>query len=136
MKYYFSIDQNPSSPTYEKPTNVSRVDLDAKPIVEQSYTDKGWKDNPHLVRSISGVGGDGSQWQETTEAEANKFIAALASQDKPQLFLSRPKDKSLEAYRNWIEGIVKRVNPGAKSTMTDADWKKGWKEFWGESNKG
>lgn len=80
MKYYFVYDQNPKSPTYEQVQNVARVDKDARPIVEQSWTDKGWRDNSNLIRSISGIGGDGSQWQETTEEEANKFIASQTKQ--------------------------------------------------------
>jgi len=55
--------------------------------------------------------------------------------DKPQLSFSRPKDKSLEAFKNWIQGVVRRVNPDAEDTMTDADWEKSWKEFWGKEDK-
>jgi hypothetical protein len=135
MQYYFYIDQNPNSPTYEKPRNVARLDKQATPIVEQSWTDKGWQDNPDLLSSISGIGGDGSQWQETTEAEAKKFIEAQSG-GKPVLVFARPADKSLQAYKNWIQGMVKRINPNAKNDMTDADWERDWKAFWsGSANK-
>jgi hypothetical protein len=97
MQYYFYIDQNPQSPTYEKPRNVARVDKQATPIVEQSWTGKDWQDNPDLIRSISGIGGDGSQWQETTEAEAKKFIEAQFG-CKPVLVFAKPADKSLQGF--------------------------------------
>jgi len=135
MQYYFYIDQNPQSPTYEKPRNVARVDKQATPIVEQSWTGKDWQDNPDLIRSISGIGGDGSQWQETTEAEAKKFIEAQFG-CKPVLVFAKPADKSLQAYKDFIQGIVRRVNPDAKNDMTEEDWVKGWQEFWsGSANK-
>lgn len=33
-------------------------------------------------------------------------------------FYSRPKDKSLQAYKDWINGVMKRLIPDAKDTLT------------------
>ena len=43
--------------------------------------------------------------------------------------LSRPKDKSLEAFKAWIKEINKKF--GGKETLTDAQYEAGWKKFWG-----
>ena len=52
---------------------------------------------------------------------------------KPVLLFSRPAEKSLQAYKDFIQGITRRVNPNAKSDMTEEDWVKGWQEFWSET---
>jgi hypothetical protein len=49
---------------------------------------------------------------------------------KPQLHLTRPADRSLEAYKTWLLDLTARLVPGAPSTMTEADWIKKHKEFW------
>jgi hypothetical protein len=51
----------------------------------------------------------------------------------PDKFYSRPKDKSLQAYKDWITGVVNRINPDAKDTMTEAKWVESWKEFWSKA---
>ena len=76
MKYYFYIDQNPSSPTYEKPRSVIRVNLSPGNHASERYDfkQKKWVDDPDVMRSLSGIGGDGNQFQKTTEAGAQEFI--------------------------------------------------------------
>jgi hypothetical protein len=45
---------------------------------------------------------------------------------------SRPKDKSLEAFKAWIQGI--RIQLTGKEeddgSMTEEKWIASWKEFW------
>lgn len=48
-------------------------------------------------------------------------------------FYSRPTDKSLQAYKDWITGVVKRINPNSEDTMTEAEWVESWKEFWSKA---
>jgi hypothetical protein len=48
-------------------------------------------------------------------------------------FYSRPGDKSLQAYKDWINGVVNRINPNAKDTMTEAKWVESWKGFWSKA---
>ena len=45
-----------------------------------------------------------------------------------KISLSRPKDKSFEAFKKWIKEINK--NFGGKETATDAKYKKAWEKFW------
>ena len=57
--------------------------------------------------------------------------------DKKVAILSRPKDKSLEAYKAWIQEFTFRLtgknNP---SSMTEEQWVARWKQFWsGEVKK-
>ena len=56
---------------------------------------------------------------------------------KASLPVSRPKDKSLEAYKTWITEIAKRLTT-EKATLewTDEEWTKNWKEYWKERTGG
>jgi len=49
---------------------------------------------------------------------------------KPQLFLSRPRDRSLEAYKEWINGMVKALADKANDDMSEKEWARDWKAFW------
>jgi hypothetical protein len=51
----------------------------------------------------------------------------------PDKFYSRPKDKSLQAYKDWITSVVNRINPDAEETMTESQWEEHWKEFWSKA---
>jgi hypothetical protein len=57
--------------------------------------------------------------------------------DKKIAILSRPKDKSLEAYKAWIKEFTFRLtgknNP---NSMTEEQWVAGWKKFWSKSKEG
>ena len=44
--------------------------------------------------------------------------------------LSRPKDRSLESYKAWMREFVSKINPNAKSVLTDEQWEDKWKRFW------
>ena len=77
MEYYLIIDSNPKSPTYEKPRNVIRVDAASRPPVSQYYGEKDWVDDPSVLRRISGIGGDGGDFQPVTETEAEHFISHI-----------------------------------------------------------
>ena len=39
-------------------------------------------------------------------------------------------DRSLQAYKDWIKGMVASINPNAENTMTEEQWVESWKEFW------
>ena len=80
MQYYLIVNQDPDSPTYEKPSNVVRVDFDSRPPVSQYYGEKDWVDDPGVLRRLSGIGGDGGEFQPVTEMEATNFIASLRKQ--------------------------------------------------------
>jgi len=54
----------------------------------------------------------------------------MTGEPSGKVTLSRPKDKSLEAYKAWITEITLRLNPNAKETLTEEQWVDRWKRFW------
>ena len=49
------------------------------------------------------------------------------------LTLSRPKDRSVEAYKAWMMEIAIRLTTEPKAIkLTQAEWVASWKEFWTE----
>jgi len=75
------------------------------------------------------------------EKEPHKAEDTSKSTTEPQRYYSRPRDESLEAFKDWIKGVVKALNPNAKEdmTMTEEMWEADWREFWSkvkqEANK-
>jgi hypothetical protein len=59
-------------------------------------------------------------------------------QDKKQVAtISRPRDKSLQAFKDWILSLTEELSgKPQKDEWTDEEWTKHWKEFWGKSGKG
>ena len=51
----------------------------------------------------------------------------------PDLFFSKPKDKSLQAYKDWIMGVTLQFNPNAKDTKSEEEWIESWKKFWSKA---
>ncbi len=51
---------------------------------------------------------------------------------KPVLHLSRPTDRSLKAYKEWVKGITSALG-GKSGGMSDEQWEKAWKEFWAKA---
>ena len=48
---------------------------------------------------------------------------------------SRPKDKSVEAYKAWILEIARRLTTEPNAIkLTQAEWVASWKEFWTEKS--
>lgn len=43
--------------------------------------------------------------------------------------LSLPKDKSLEAYKEWVIDIAKRLTK-TEFLLSEKEWEENWKEFW------
>jgi len=50
--------------------------------------------------------------------------------------LSRPKDRSLAAYKDWITDTAQRLTT-EKSVikLTEGEWIVNWKEFWENEQK-
>ena len=55
----------------------------------------------------------------------------MKSQSSEKVTLSRPKNESLDAYKDWIRDTAQRLTT-EKSTikLTEAEWIANWKEFW------
>ena len=49
---------------------------------------------------------------------------------KKIFFSSRPKDTSLEAYKEWITGMVIALTGEARDNMSPEEWEKDWREFY------
>ena len=50
---------------------------------------------------------------------------------KPRLTLTRPRDRSLEAYQEFVRSLSQEMNADA-ADMTEQEWKDAWEEFWRE----
>lgn len=56
------------------------------------------------------------------------------SEKKNKVMLKRPDDHSVKAYKEWIQAL-KFAMTGSRepdTSMTEADWAKSCKKFWGE----
>jgi hypothetical protein len=62
------------------------------------------------------------------------FLKVRTMEDKPnnRLAPSRPKDKSLEAYKAWITELVSRLTTNNEIQLTEQEWIAHWKEYWKE----
>ena len=55
--------------------------------------------------------------------------------EKPdkKVAVSRPKDRSLEAYKVWMLDIYKKLTTQqGKIKLTEEDWIANWTEYWKE----
>jgi hypothetical protein len=50
--------------------------------------------------------------------------------DNKVAILSRPKDKSLEAYKAWIKELTFKLTGKNDDPMTDEMWITRWENFW------
>ena len=50
---------------------------------------------------------------------------------KRKLYFGRPKDKSFEAFKEWIDDVSEHL--GAEDDITDEQLRKDWVEFWKKS---
>ena len=46
-----------------------------------------------------------------------------------QLGISKPRDNSLQAYKDWINEVVTFLG-GVHETLSEEEWKQNWKEYW------
>ena len=47
-----------------------------------------------------------------------------------KVLLSRPKDKSLKAFKAWVDEIYKHLTGKSDDSITDEEMEARWKEFW------
>jgi hypothetical protein len=48
--------------------------------------------------------------------------------------LSLKGDRSLQAYKNWLNGILLSFFPDEEDTQTEEEWVKSWKRFWAKAD--
>ena len=60
-------------------------------------------------------------------------------EEKPGLVLTRLEDRSLEAHKAWIKGIIKGLKGddyGSESTiMSKEDWAEAHRRFWADADR-
>jgi len=49
---------------------------------------------------------------------------------KTPIIYGRPADRSLEAFKEFINAMVAKLAPDAKNTMTEEKWKTAHQKFW------
>lgn len=59
---------------------------------------------------------------------------------KPHRFFSRPVDRSLAAYKDWIWGMYAALMtqaglPVEEDDMTEEEWVSSWRHFWNGMEK-
>jgi hypothetical protein len=48
---------------------------------------------------------------------------------------TRPKDRSLEAYKAWVKDLVKRFTTQKDElNLSEKEWIESWKEYWEEKS--
>jgi hypothetical protein len=61
----------------------------------------------------------------------------MIGKSKKRRATSHPKDRSLEAYKEWFMQIVKRLTKeGTEIRLTEEEWIASWKEYWKENSNG
>ncbi len=53
------------------------------------------------------------------------------AENKLKLVLTRPANKSLEAFKEWVMGTVKALGGSNEKQPSENEWESAWKEFWG-----
>ncbi len=49
---------------------------------------------------------------------------------EPKRFYDRPKDQSLQAYKDFILDMLAVLNPAARDELTEDQWRQAWQQFW------
>lgn len=47
-------------------------------------------------------------------------------------YLTRPRDKSLEAFKEWIEAITRKIKGSSEEnrSISEYEWVYLWEDFW------
>ncbi len=53
------------------------------------------------------------------------------AEKKLKLVLTRPANKGLAAFKEWVMGTVKALGGSNEEQPTEKKWESAWKEFWG-----
>ena len=57
----------------------------------------------------------------------------MEEQQKNRIAPTRPKDKSLEAYKIWIRELMRQFTTSdAAIQLTEGEWRENWQEYWKE----
>ena len=59
----------------------------------------------------------------------------MSSEEPKKRVYTRARDKSLQAYKDWLLGTVMAMTGKTREeadSMTEEEWEAGWREFWGD----
>lgn len=63
----------------------------------------------------------------------------MNEQEKPRMVLTRLEDRSLEAYKDWIRGIIKGLKGDdydpQRDTLREEDWVEAHRKFWADADR-
>ena len=51
----------------------------------------------------------------------------------PAAFMGRPRDESLQAYKDFVMAFVDALGGDTKDDSTEAEWEADWKKFWSKN---
>lgn len=46
------------------------------------------------------------------------------------IFVTRPTDRSLEAYKAWMRELAQKLEKNGEVKWTEEEWIANWKKFW------
>ena len=59
------------------------------------------------------------------------------NEKKPQLHLSKPADRSLQAFKDWMNAMADKIMPGLSTDdITEEKWVASHKKFWEGVDRG
>ena len=81
-----------------------------------------------------------NQWAKENPAKAHELYPEVYDENgkriKPTLVLSQPADRSLEAWKKFIDNTWNKLSGGVPDdSMTEQDYIDGWKEFWSNADE-
>ena len=57
--------------------------------------------------------------------------------EKPELYLDRPEDRSLDAFKRFINDVLDALGGNtSEGRLTEEQWIKAWKKFWTDEESG
>jgi hypothetical protein len=59
----------------------------------------------------------------------------MKSTGQTELHLSRPRDHTLRAYKDFVLDMVEALTGQREDDMTPTEWRADWKEFWSKEGK-
>jgi hypothetical protein len=60
----------------------------------------------------------------------------MEEQKNTRLAPTRPKDRSLKAYKVWMRELIRRFTTWeGDMQLTEREWRESWQEYWKEHSK-
>jgi len=65
-----------------------------------------------------------------------KYFGEVQENDEQSSgFTLRPRDKSLQAFKDFCMQVAKRMGGKFEDSLSEEEWKKNWKAFWDKGKK-